>query len=52
MLRQALPEPNLAMSDTSSEILYNFDRENTRQASPAADEARPAAVGKLFSEQM
>ena len=29
-----------------------LDKAKTRQAYPAADEARPAAVGKLFSEQM
>ena len=33
-------------------MLYSLQSADTRQAYPAAELARPAAVGKLFSEQM
>lgn len=33
-------------------ILYNFARAKARHAYPAALEAKPDPVGKLFSEQI
>lgn len=52
MLLHALPEPILANVDKSPSTLYNFASAKTRHAYPAADDANPAAVGKLFSEQI
>lgn len=53
--RQAEPEPWRAMRESSlgdAGSWYSFAREYTRAAKPDADEARPAAVGKLLCEQM
>nr|GMC58995.1 hypothetical protein BpHYR1_016126 [Ipomoea batatas]GMC61596.1 hypothetical protein BpHYR1_016126 [Ipomoea batatas] len=50
-LRQALPEPCLYVTESwllSSFTFISFPRANTRQAKPAAEEAKPAAVGKLL----
>lgn len=40
------------MAEMSPSTLYRVANAKTKQAYPAAEEARPAAVGKLFSEQM
>lgn len=40
------------MEDISPSISNNVAKAVTRQAYPAAEEANPAAVGKLFSEQI
>lgn len=50
-LLQALPEPLLATEETSPGTPKSLAKVVTRQAYPAAEEASPAAVGKLFSEQ-
>lgn len=53
---QAEPEPCLAILDKSeietpnSSNLYNFDRVAIKADKPDAEEANPAAVGKLFSD--
>lgn len=51
----AEPEPFRAIfdnSDMSWGNSYNFAIAETNAAKPAADDAKPAAVGKLFSETM
>ena len=51
----AEPEPLRAIfdnSDMSWGNSYNFAIAETNAAKPAADDAKPAAVGKLFSETM
>jgi hypothetical protein len=51
--RHAEPEPCRAIRDSSVGLAgswYRLAMARTRAAKPAADEARPAAVGKLFSE--
>jgi hypothetical protein len=50
--RQAEPEPRLANPEMSPSSWKSLARAATRQANPAAELARPAAVGKLFSEQI
>lgn len=53
--RQAEPEPCRAMRESSEgEVgsLYRAAREATRAANPAAEDASPAAVGKLLKEDM
>ena len=49
---QAEPDPLLARAEISPCMPYSLHRAATRQAYPAALLARPAAVGKLFSEQI
>ena len=52
-LAYSTPLPPLTPSLAYSTPLPPFTpRSSPRQASPAADDASPAAVGKLFSEQM
>lgn len=53
--RHAEPEPCRAIresSDGEAGSLYNAAREDTSAAKPAAEDARPAAVGKLLCELM
>lgn len=40
------------MVEISPFISYKVARVYTRQAYPAAEDAKPAAVGKLFTEQI
>mmetsp|Transcript_3226 Transcript_3226/g.7882 ORF Transcript_3226/g.7882 Transcript_3226/m.7882 type:complete len:208 (-) Transcript_3226:183-806(-) len=49
--RQADPDPTRAIDDSSvSATPYTCASADTRQAYPAADDASPAAVGKLLAE--
>jgi hypothetical protein len=56
MLLDALPEPWRAIAVNcpgySSLALYSLARVATKQARPAAEEARPAPVGNVFIEEM